>query len=79
MDETIYYGRPSIVTSEKQEEIIHFYVIAKYLWLRGEIAKVSPAIAEKARQIRVGVATAWRIIKYARESGMIYNIIQGSY
>lgn len=61
------------VPLEKVEAIIYEYIRLKYLVLNCYINKMHFGLENKAKELRIGTATAWRIVKWGKEIGMIDN------
>lgn len=59
------------ITVEKAEQLVYYYIELKYRALQGEALKIGHSITLKARELGIGITTAWRIIGYARRVGMI--------
>lgn len=64
-------GAPPIET-EKAEEIILYYMIARYQWLKGQTPyTLGYAMKCKARELGFSLASAYRLVRYARSVGMV--------
>lgn len=59
------------ISIEKTEEIIQHYVKLRYLVACGQINKLYIALEEKAREMGIGIASAWRAVRWAKSIGMV--------
>lgn len=53
------------------EQIIYFYQRIQYIFIETGEIKIDRAIAKKAQELGIHWATAWRIILFAKEIGMV--------
>lgn len=61
----------AVITVEKAEEIILYYICLRYQVIHGEMSKVSFNLHAKASALGISLRSAWNIIRYGRRIGMI--------
>lgn len=59
------------IPAVKAEELILYYAKLYYRWLSGEAIKIEYELKLKAEELGFGLRSAFRLIKQAREFGML--------
>lgn len=59
------------IQTEKAEELILYYAELHYRWINGWVDKVKHNLTMKARELGFGISSAFSLIRYARDIGMI--------
>lgn len=62
---------PPPIQADKAEELIMAYIKIRHQVIVGKLYKIERYLEAKAHELGFGIASAWRIVRWARRIGAI--------